>query len=168
MKETRKITFAALFIAIDVILKVYLTFFLFGTTKFGFSFIPAVVSSASLGPLWGGITGGLADLLGYFIKQDGTYFPGFTASAIIKGLLYGLFLFKKPKSIKSIVQAVLSAMILVDLGLNSLWINMLYGTKISAVFISKLATLPLFAIIQILILYILFKSLGKEISKISE
>lgn len=168
MKKTKIITLSALFIALILILKTFATFFLFGSTKFGFSFIPEVIGSAMLGPAVGAAIGGLSDILGLLIKQDGAYFPGFTLSAIIKCIIYGLFLYKKPKSLKNVIYAILSAMLLVDLGVNSLWINKIYGTKISAVFISKVVTLPLYALFQITVVYILFKSLNKEIEKISE
>ena len=95
--KIRQLTYAALFVALTTILKVYATVFLFGSTKFGLSFIPSAIGSAVLGPVWGGIIGGLSDVIGYLIKQDGTYFPGFTASAIAKGILYGLFLYKNQR-----------------------------------------------------------------------
>jgi ECF transporter S component (folate family) len=166
--KIRQLTYAALFVALTTILKVYATVFLFGSTKFGLSFIPSAIGSAVLGPVWGGIIGGLSDVIGYLIKQDGTYFPGFTASAIAKGILYGLFLYKKPKNLAGVTLAVLTTVVFLDFLVNAVWINILYGTAIKAVLISKLVTLPLYAGLQILILYILFKYLSKEISKISE
>lgn len=168
MNKTKKITLTALFIALAVVLRTFATVFLFGTTKFGFSFLPIVLSSAVLGTVYGGIVGGASDVVGYLIKPDGAFFPGFTISAILKGIIYGLFLFKKPKNILNISLAILTTIILVDLGINSIWINMLYGTNITAVIISKLATLPIYAGLQILILFIMFKYLDKEISKILE
>jgi len=166
--KIRQLTYAALFVALTTILKVYATVFLFGSTKFGLSFIPSAIGSAVLGPVWGGIIGGLSDVIGYLIKQDGTYFPGFTASAIAKGILYGLFLYKKPKNLAGVTLAVLTTVVFLDFLVNAVWINIMYGTAIKAVLISKLVTLPLYAGLQILILYILFKYLSKEISKISE
>lgn len=166
--KIRQLTYAALFVALTTILKVYATVFLFGSTKFGLSFIPSAIGSAVLGPVWGGIIGGLSDVIGYLIKQDGTYFPGFTASAIAKGILYGLFLYKKPKNLAGVTLAVLTTVVFLDFLVNAVWINISYGTAIKAVLISKLVTLPLYAGLQILILYILFKYLSKEISKISE
>lgn len=166
--KIRQLTYAALFVALTTILKVYATVFLFGSTKFGLSFIPSAIGSAVLGPVWGGIIGGLSDVIGYLIKQDGTYFPGFTASAIAKGILYGLFLYKKPKNLAGVTLAVLTTVVFLDFLVNAVWINILYGIAIKAVLISKLVTLPLYAGLQILILYILFKYLSKEISKISE
>ncbi|NLB81390.1 MAG: folate family ECF transporter S component [Clostridiaceae bacterium] len=112
MRKTKVITLAALFIALIIIIKTYATFFLFGTTKFGLTFIPEAIGSAVLGPIIGSIIGGLADILGFMIKQDGSYFYGFTVSAIIKGALYGLLLHKKQKSLLNITFAVLSCIIL--------------------------------------------------------
>ncbi|MCK9478050.1 MAG: folate family ECF transporter S component [Firmicutes bacterium] len=168
MKKTKIITLAALFMALILIMRTFATFFLFGSTKFGFSFVPEALGSAILGPFIGGAVGGLSDIVGFLIKQDGTYFPGFTISSILKGLIYGLFLFKRPKSLRNIAAAILSAAVLVDLAINSIWINMLYGTKMSVVFLSKIATLPIYASLQIMIIYAMFKYLGKEIAKISE
>ena len=138
--KIRQLTYAALFVALTTILKVYATVFLFGSTKFGLSFIPSAIGSAVLGPVWGGIIGGLSDVIGYLIKQDGTYFPGFTASAIAKGILYGLFLYKKPKNLAGVTLAVLTTVVFLDFLVNAVWINILYGTAIKAVLISKLVT----------------------------
>ncbi|MDR0406020.1 MAG: folate family ECF transporter S component [Clostridiales bacterium] len=168
MKKTKKITLAAVFTALTVILKTFTTVFLFRTSKFGFSFVPAVLGSAVLGPLWGGAVGGLSDVLGYFLVRDGAYYPGFTVSAVLKGVIYGLFLFKKPKNIPNILLAILTSVIVVDLGVNTLWIHRLYGTDLTAVFLSKIASVPVFAVIQAAVMYLLFKYLRKEISRISE
>ncbi|OQB14157.1 MAG: Folate transporter FolT [Firmicutes bacterium ADurb.Bin193] len=168
MTNIKKLTFAAVFTALAVVMKVFLTFLFFRTTKFGFTFVPMMVGSAMLGPLWGGVIGALSDILGWAIKPDGSYFYGFTLSAVLKGFFYGAFLYRRPKNLINILLAVTLSIIVVDLCINSIWINIYYGTPLQAVFVSKLTTLPVFAALQYVIMLILFKILNREISRFSE
>lgn len=63
--------------------------------RMGFGSIPLIMSGMMFGPLVGGITGVVADLIGYFINpMGGSFFPGFTISAALYGIISGL-LFKK-------------------------------------------------------------------------
>ena len=96
--KIRQLTYAALFVALTTILKVYATVFLFGSTKFGLSFIPSAIGSAVLGPVWGGIIGGLSDVIGYLIKQDGTYFPALPQAQLQRVFFTGCFYIKTKES----------------------------------------------------------------------
>ncbi len=65
--------------------------------RVGFGNIPLIISGMMFGPLVGGLTGIVADLIGYFINpMGGSFFPGFTISAALYGVIAGL-LFKKWK-----------------------------------------------------------------------
>lgn len=47
------------------------------------------------GPAVGGLCGGLSDIINYIIKPTGPFFPGFTISGILVGILYGIALYNK-------------------------------------------------------------------------
>jgi ECF transporter S component (folate family) len=65
--------------------------------RVGFGNIPIIMSGMMFGPLVGGLTGVVADVVGYLINpMVGTFFPGFTLSAALYGIISGI-LFKKIK-----------------------------------------------------------------------
>lgn len=89
---TRKIIQTALFISLALVIRNFSTMVYFmgapgmriGLTTL-FSRIPAII----FGPFYGGIAGGIADVLGYLIKPEGAYLPLMTVSAIIGGVIAG-------------------------------------------------------------------------------
>lgn len=61
--------------------------------------IPIFISGMLYGPFLGGLTGAVADLVGVVINPQGPYFPGFTLSSMLTGVLPGIFfsIFKRKK-----------------------------------------------------------------------
>ena len=89
--------------------------------------MPVAVAGILLGPLCAGVVGALADVLGAVLFPIGAYFPGFTLTAFLMGLCYGLFL-KGKQSFPRILGAVAVHQLVLSLLLNSLWISVLYGS----------------------------------------
>lgn len=59
--------------------------------RFGFGAVPIIISGIIYGPIAGGLTGIVADLLGVMLNpQGGAFFPGFTLSAALRGVIPGL------------------------------------------------------------------------------
>ena len=59
--------------------------------KIGFAFVPLVCCAMLYGPVWGAVAGGLADFIGAVLFPIGPYFPGFTLTNALIGLVFGLF-----------------------------------------------------------------------------
>ena len=55
-------------------------------------FIPIALGGAILGPLWNGVICVAADIVNFALFPQGMFFPGFTLSAMLTGLIYGFFL----------------------------------------------------------------------------
>lgn len=113
----------ALFIALSVVLTRYLSIAT-PTLRIGFGSIPVMLSGMFFGPLAGAITGAVSDLIGYMLNpMGGSYFPGFTISAAIRGALFGfVFMTMKSKGRKvnfNIVSAVVVSMLAVGIVLIS-------------------------------------------------
>ncbi|MGI6778682.1 MAG: folate family ECF transporter S component [Acetivibrionales bacterium] len=126
MKKTRNLVFLGLLIAMEI---TFTRFFAFQTLtiRIGFGFIPLSLTSMFFGPIIGGIASMLSDIVGMIIAPRGAYFPGFTLSALLTGVIYGLMLYKKPKTIFRVALSVLIITLFIDLGLNTLWIYMTTG-----------------------------------------
>ena len=62
--------------------------------KVGLGFVPVVIAAILYGPATSALVYGLADFIAANLFPKGAYFPGFTLSAILMGLIYGLFLYE--------------------------------------------------------------------------
>ena len=84
------------------------------------------------GPVAAALQGAMSDILGFLLKPTGPYFPGFTISAALGGVIYGLFLFESDRKLWQIVLARAVIMVLVNIMLNTLFLTMLYGPSQAA------------------------------------
>lgn len=136
MIKTRDFVFLSLFIAMQVILTRFLSIQT-PIIRIGFSFLPLALSAAMFGPVYAGIAAALADIIGMMLFPQGTYFPGFTFSAFLSGVLYGIVLYKKPISIVRTALAVLIVSLFVDLSLNTLWLSVITGKAAYALLLPR-------------------------------
>lgn len=114
----------------------------------------------------------MGDLIGATLFPSGPYFPGYTLSSTLSGLIYGLFLYKKSSSSYTnkqfIIRLIISSLIvivLVYMGFNSLWLYLTSNMGI-AVFapiriIKQLVMFP----VQVIIIFLLEKFLQKPMDK---
>lgn len=95
--------------------------------RIGFSGIPNRIVDFLFGPIVGGIFGGMMDVLKFMAKPTGPFFFGFTIDAILGGVIYGIFLYKKPLTWWRVLIPEVLVKVFINCGLNTLWISMLYG-----------------------------------------
>ena len=124
--KVRTITVAAMFGAISVVLG-YFTIEIGSFLKIGFSTIANQFVYYLFGPVVGGAFGGALDILKFLIKPTGEVFPGFTLSAMLGGILYGCFLYKRPISMVRVFLAELVVSMVCNMLLGTLWLSILYG-----------------------------------------
>lgn len=105
--------------------------------KIGFSFIPVVVAAIFYGPVTAGLVGAIGDIMGYILFPVGAYFPGFTLTAFVTGMIFGFFL-RKSQSVLNVVLAVLCVQIFVSQFMNTYWISFLYGSPYWALFATRI------------------------------
>jgi len=123
----RTIVHVALLIALEVVLTRFCSI---NTTivRIGFGFVPVAVCAMMYGPVWAGCAGALADIAGALLFPTGPFFPGFTVSAALTGVVFGLFLVKKKESDAYLVYAVLVNCVGISLLLSTYWLSVLTGT----------------------------------------
>lgn len=162
MKKTQMLVFMGLLISMEIVLTRFLSF----QTPFvriSLGFIPIALSAVLFGPLMGGITGMMADIIGMMIAPMGAYFPGFTISAFITGAIYGLLLYKKPKSIIRVSVAVLAITLIVHLGLNTIWLSMITGKAVTAFFVQRLIKSIVTVPLEISMIYVTCRYISNHI-----
>ncbi len=147
----RRLTWAALLVAIDIIAARFLYFYTPGNIdRISLQFIPNALSGLLLGPVWGALSCIAGDMLGMFINPSGMSFnPLITLSAGVRGLLYGLLLYRKNASFMRVLLAVAVVTLVVDLGLNPVWLSLMYGKTWLFVLWAKIPvriiTIPVYA-----------------------
>ena len=127
LKKVQALSVCAMFAALSLILNQVASITIGPYIKIGFSGIPNQLADYLFGPVTGGLFAGILDVVKYFMKPDGPFFFGFTFNAMLSGLIYGTLLYRRPVSIKRIVIAEFLVKLVINCGLNTLWISMLYG-----------------------------------------
>lgn len=156
--RVKTIVFTAIFISLTVI---FTHVFAVQTPfiRISFGFLPVALFSMLFGPIKGACMAALADLLGCLFFSPGLYFPGFTVSAFLSGLIYGYFFYNKKITLTKIIFVSSIIFILIDLFLNTLWLCTLYQKAAQAFFLSRLIKGAILLPIQISILYTVYKTI---------
>ena len=136
LSRTRTITTVGLLLAIQMVLSSYGVIEVNDSLKISLAHLAVAPTAILFGPVAAGLQGGLSDVLGFLLKPTGPYFPGFTLSAALLGVIYGLLLYKTKQTTWQIIAARVLVCVVINIGLNTLFLTMLYGP-------SRLATLPL-------------------------
>ena len=150
---THKLVIMAMLVALQVILSRFLSINLWNL-KIGFSFVPIIISAIMLGPLCTCLVAAVSDVIGAILFPTGTFFPGFTFTAALSGVIFGYFLYKKQDLI-SILLSVLLYEIVCSLILNTYWISLMYGAPFSALLPPRIVQSIGMGIVQIIIIRIL-------------
>ena len=157
------LTCLALLTAMQIVIAKFLAIPVSESIRFSFSFIPVVIAARRFGIVGGMIVYGLGDFLGSVIfPTGGAYFPGFTLTAVVSGLIYGLYLGKKSNPLR-IVLSVLTSQILCTLIMNSYWVSTLYGSDFGAVFMSRIPQSIVMSVLQIIFMIFCLERICKVI-----
>lgn len=153
MTNLKKIIYLSLLIAMEVIFTRFLSIKT-PIVRIGFGFLPIAIAAMMFGPIYGGIMAALSDLIGMMLfPSGGAYFPGFTLSAFVTGAIFGIILYRKTKTVKRVAIAVLIDTIVVTLILNSVWLTILTGQGILAIFPARLIKAGIMIPIEILLIH---------------
>lgn len=128
MKKVNPRTIAqlAILVALEVVLSRFLSINLW-SNKIGFAFVPIAVTAMLYGPVTTGVTAAVADLIGALLFPSGAFFPGFTLTAFLNGMVFSLALHNKQTAPR-----ILLAVVIRELGfslfLNTLWLSIMYSS----------------------------------------
>lgn len=152
MTKLRKVLVAALLLATAIVLNRFISIKT-PIIVISFSALPIMLCGILLGPIWTMFVAGLRDLIGALLFPFGAYFVGYTISAALAGLIYGLFLYRKKKPSKKIfilkiILSITLVLVICNSTLNTIWT---YITTKKALF----AMLPIRIIKQMIMLPIL-------------
>lgn len=115
-----------LFIALEIILTRFCSINT-PTLRIGFGFLPVAMLAIMYGPLWAGAAYAIGDVLGMMLFPTGKFFPGFTFSAFLTGVVFGLVLYKKEISYKRVFVAAAIVCLCINLFMDTYWLYLLTG-----------------------------------------
>ena len=163
---TRTLVLTAILVSLSIILSRFLGFYISETSRVSFGNLPILLAGIWLGAVCGGLTGGLADILGATVFSGlGIYFP-LTIGPILTGAVAGIMarFFLTDGAFWRIALIVAVADICGSVFYSSWALSTLYGVPY---FVTLLGRLPVnigMAILEIVCIYILNRRLGSRFS----
>ncbi|MGX6962138.1 folate family ECF transporter S component [Vagococcus xieshaowenii] len=125
--------------------------------RISFSFIAVILMGWLFGPLFAAIGNGLADMFGFVLRPVGMFFPGYTLTAAIEGLVYGLFFYKKEMTLGRNIVGNLAGSI-VSTGLNTVWLFMTMGKASTLAYLpTRLVAALVLLVVKILVIELIAK-----------
>lgn len=156
LKSPRTISTVAMMIAVYAVLysvKIPIAV----ESRVSITFLPVMLTAYLLGAAPAMIVGAVGDILSMALFPSGQYFPGFTLSAMLGGCIYGLVLYQRKGDIRlRVAVAVLLVVLLINCGLNTLWLSVLYKKAFLVFLVSRiflnLTELPIMMLLGIIML----------------
>ena len=124
--KIQRIVYLGLLIGAKVILTRFFSITM-PIVRIGIGFLPIAIAGILFGPIYAGIAAVIGDLFGSMLFSSGPFFPGFTLSAFISGIVYGSFFYQKKRSFWRVACVTLIEKLLVSLLLNTYWLYLLTG-----------------------------------------
>lgn len=162
LTNTKTLTIAAMLTALGIIFG-FFKIPINQIIEIRFDSLPIELAGLLFGPGIAGIVGGLVDIGSFIVRPTGPFFPGFTVSSIVGGMIYGFVLYKKPISLKRIAVAQVLYTLVVGVIMNSYWLDMLYFQD--GFLVTIIARLPREIImlpIKVVMFYGLVRAFGKK------
>ena len=156
LKDVKTLTTVAMLLAIAIVLG-FLKIPITELIELRFQFLPIAIGAMLFGPGIGGLLGALTDILAYLVKPTGAFFPGFTICAIVSGIIYGLFFYKKKISLPRLLAGALTEAIICELLLKSLCLMILYGNPFWVVLSARILKTAIMYPINVFLLFVILK-----------
>lgn len=148
---TRKLAISALLLALDVL---FVRVLALNTPimKIGLGFAAIAFCAMAYGPYWAALISALGDIVGGILFPTGPYFPGFTLTAALTGLIFGLCLYKRPNKLSAAILAAALNIVLVSFLANTALISYISGTSYAALLATRSVQLVVMLPVQAIVL----------------
>ena len=154
-KKVTTITTCAMFGALSVVLGYY-SFKITPNLKIGFGSIPNMLVDYLFGPVVGMMAGVCTDVLGYFAGNlsMGAYFPGYTLTAVVGGLIWGLWLYPRKITVWRAIGAKACINVFCNICLNTLWLTITGGKAMSLLLVTRVPKNLILLPLEIVLVYV--------------
>ncbi|MBR3570992.1 MAG: folate family ECF transporter S component [Oscillibacter sp.] len=167
LRDLRKLLFAALMIALCIVLGAVPAVVLPYGGRVTWGFLARALCGCVCGPVLGAVFGFAEDILSFFLTGGGGYpfFPGYTLTTMLGVFIYALFLYRADLTVRRVFLAKLLTNI-ENVVLGALWMAILSGkaylATASASAIKNLVMLPVQTAILCALLALLLPYLKKS------
>ncbi len=133
--------------------------------KVSFAFVPVAMAAYLYGIKGGALVAGIGDVIGALMFPVGEFFPGFTLTAILEGVCFGIFLGKifdgKTNDFVRSVIPVTITQIFLSLGLNTFWISYMYHSPYLGVLMPRIVQTLVLIAVQSAVIPLFIKAFSK-------
>lgn len=165
LKQVRTLTGVAMLLAMSVVISFTASVRVTETIKIGLGYLITALLGMLYGPFTAALSAGAGDLIKYLLKPDGAYFFGFTLTAMLGGVVYGVFFYREKCTIPRAIASKATVSLLLNCLLNTVWVSWLYGMPFLGALgprvIKNLMALPF----EIVLLYIVLNGMNKVIQR---
>ena len=165
LKQVRTLTGVAMLLAMSVVISFTASVRVTETIKIGLGYLITALLGMLYGPFTAALAAGAGDLIKYLLKPDGAYCFGFTLTAMLGGVVYGVFFYREKCTIPRAIASKATVSLLLNCLLNTVWVSWLYGMPFLGALgprvIKNLMALPF----EIVLLYIVLNGMNKVIQR---
>ena len=165
LKQVRTLTGVAMLLAMSVVISFTASVRVTETIKIGLGYLITALLGMLYGPFTAALAAGAGVLIKYLLKPDGAYFFGFTLTAMLGGVVYGVFFYREKCTIPRAIASKATVSLLLNCLLNTVWVSWLYGMPFLGALgprvIKNLMALPF----EIVLLYIVLNGMNKVIQR---
>ena len=131
--------------------------------KIGLMFIPVLLTAHFYGPVCAAIVCAGGDMLSTMINNPTPFAfnPGITACCVLEGIIYGVVLYHSEYSLRNLIIAKVSVLILCHLPLNTVFLSMIMNIPYLTMLWYRAIILIPFAVIEITVMMLLKKPIHK-------
>lgn len=165
LKDVRNLATIGLLLALYLVLSTFASFQVMPTMRVSTAFLAMAIIGMRFGPTVGALSGVAGDLLGYLIKGGGMFFPGYTLTALLSGIVWGLFLYKDKPTLPRTIFARTAINALLHCGLNTLWSSILYEKAYLGLFWTSVTKNAILLPFEILAVFLLTNGLLKILNR---
>lgn len=153
--KIQKMVVLAMLIALYIIFSRLLSLNIGGSHKISFTFICIALMGCLYSPYVTAISCAGADFIGCMLFPKLTYFPGFTLTAFLVGLVFGIVFSNKVNFVRILIATGLTC--LIQFFVNSFWLKIICHVPYSVMLISRIPQECIMAVVMVILLSALFK-----------
>lgn len=161
-KKTKKLVTVAMLIAIAVVLgclsRIVNPFINLPFLRFSLAPVAIMFAGAAFGWKIGGAVGAITDVVTFLFFPTGGYFPGYTATMALYGILAALLFKDKPVTLLRTFVGTVSIQAALSMFLNTMWMILLLGPFDPVKLGARLVTSAVSCAVYILLLSVLMKN----------
>jgi len=154
LKQMNRLVLCGLCVALYIVLSI-LTINISPTLQPSLNFVALLVCAAICGPVPAALVGIAGDILGWFVSPKGAYFPGFTLSACLLGLFYGLIFYRERITLLRALLAAFFSNLLFTFCLTGVWLYVMYKTPLIGLLTGRLIRVGVTFPVEFLLMFFL-------------